>query len=64
MEIIKSTQTRDEMFLEQARAFVYASREHFDPRIATVEDGVWGLAICDAARWASTSRKEEAVDYP
>ena len=61
---VKSTQTRDEMFLAQARAFINASGSSPDPRLATGEDGVKALAVCDAAWRASESRREEPVEYP
>lgn len=62
--IISSAQTRDEMFLAQARAFVSASQGTVDPRLATGDDGVQALAVCDAARRASASRREEPVHEP
>lgn len=64
VQVTRSSQTRDGMFLEQARAFINASRGISDPRLATGEDGVKGLATCDAARRASLSRREESVEYP
>ena len=60
----KSLQRKDEMFLEQARAFINAAQGAFEPRLATGEDGVKALAVCDAARRASLSRREEPVEYP
>lgn len=62
--VIRSSQTRDEMVLAQAQAFIQASRGVVDPRLATTDDGVNALAVCDAARRASASRKEEPVEYP
>jgi len=56
-------QTKDEMVLEQARAFLQAERDGGDPRLACAEDGVRALAVCDAARRAEASRREEAVIY-
>lgn len=64
VEVVESSQTRDEMFLEQARAFVRATQGACDPRLATGEDGVRALAVCDAARRASDTRREERVEYP
>ena len=61
---VQSRHTRDEMFLAQARAFISARCESSNPRLATGEEGVKALAVCDAARRASESRREEPVDYP
>jgi predicted dehydrogenase len=61
---LRASQTRDEMFLAQACAFVKALRGTCDPRLATSEEGVKALAVCDAAQRASDHRREEAVDYP
>lgn len=61
---IRPAQTHDEMFMEQACAFVKTSRGILDPRLATGIDGVRTLAICDAARRSSTSLREETVEYP
>lgn len=58
----KSSQTRDEMFAAQARAFLEAVAGRPDPRLATGEEGVKALAICDAARKASVGRREEPVE--
>lgn len=63
VQVIRSSQTRDEMFLAQARAFINTSRGIVDPRLATGEDGVKALTVCDAARRASDSRREEKVEY-
>ncbi len=60
---VTSSQTRDEMLMAQARAFIEATRGIRDERLATSEDGVKALAVCDAARRASASRREEPVDY-
>ncbi len=63
VQIIRSSQTRDEMFLAQANAFLNTSRGIVDPRFTTAEDGVKALAVCDVARRASRSRREERVEY-
>lgn len=60
----RSTQTRDEMFAAQARAFISARGLSPNPRLATGDDGMRALAVCDAARRASQSRREEMVVYP
>lgn len=59
----KTNQTRDEMLLEQNCAFVDTINGNCDPRLASSEEGVKALAVCDAARRASDSRREEAVEY-
>ena len=61
---IKSSQTIKEMIAEQDCAFINTGRITFDVRLATAEDGVKALAVCDTARRASKSRREEPVDYP
>jgi predicted dehydrogenase len=59
-----SAQTRDDMFLAQALAFIQSVHCAPDPRLATGDDGVKALAVCDAARQASDSRQAEQVTYP
>jgi predicted dehydrogenase len=59
-----STQVYDEMFAEQARAFLAVRTGEVDPRLAGLEDGVKALGVCDAARLASNTRREEEVTYP
>jgi predicted dehydrogenase len=59
-----STQTKDAMFTDQARAFLGAGEGEEDPRLASGVDGIRALLICDAARRASLSRREEAVENP
>jgi predicted dehydrogenase len=63
-KIVESQQARNDTFLAQVRAFVEALHGNHDPRLATGEEGAWGLAVCDAARSASVSRREEMVAYP
>jgi predicted dehydrogenase len=58
-----SSQTREEMFLEQDRAFINLTNGFREPRLATGEEGVKVLAICDAGRRSSHCRKEEPVEY-
>jgi predicted dehydrogenase len=53
-----STQTRDEMVLAQDLAFLSALN---DPHLATLDDAVRAVAVCEAARASSHSRCEEAV---
>lgn len=61
--VIRSSQTLDDLFLGQVRAFVAASQGTQDPRLATVDEGIKALAVCDAARLASERRREEPVHY-
>jgi predicted dehydrogenase len=59
-----SFQTREEMFLAQAKAVVQACQGKVDERLASLDDGIKAVAICDAARLASANRCEELVKYP
>lgn len=60
-----SSQTRDETFAAQAAAFLAACDGHgADPRLATGEEGMRVMAICDAARRASASHRDEPVSAP
>lgn len=63
-EVLRFAQSRDETFLDQANAFINAVKGPRDSRLATGDEGVKALAVCDAARRASASRQEEAVEYP
>lgn len=63
VRVMRSTQTRDEMFLEQAQAFIDSCQGLRNSRLATGEDGVKALAVCDAGRRASESGREEEVRY-
>ena len=63
-EQIVSTQTRDAMFSDQARAFLSAGKGEAEPLLASGLDGVRAMLICDAARRASLSRCEESVETP
>ena len=63
-EDIRSMQSRDQMFQEQTRAFINAHHVKSDLRLATGEDGAKAVALCDAIRQASSSRREETVAYP
>lgn len=58
---ITSSQTRNDTFLAQSQAVIQALKGHQDPRLANPEEGIKALAVCDAARRASLSRREEAV---
>ena len=59
-----SSQTREELFLAQAKAVVQACRGKVDERLASLDDGIKAIAICDAVRRASANRCEELVKYP
>lgn len=62
--VLRSSQLRDDMFRLQAQAFLEACRNGgADPRLASAEEGVRALAVCDAARLASAHRREESVAY-
>lgn len=63
-EVVHSSQTSDGIFLDQANAFINAAQNSRDFRLATGDEGVRALAVCDAARRASASRREESVEYP
>ena len=63
-EEFSSIQSRDQMFQEQTQAFIDACHGKADPRLATGEDGVRALAVCDSARRASSARREQTVEYP
>ena len=61
VRVTRFSRTGNQMFVEQARAFVNASRGCVDPRAATAEDGVRALAVCDAARRSSARACQEPV---
>jgi len=58
-----SSQARDAMFLAQATAFVNTAHGISDSRLATGEEGLRALAVCDAARRSSSTHQEEPVAY-
>ena len=64
LQELRLPQTNDEMFLAQAAAFIQSANGPADPKLATGDDGVRALDVCDAARQASESRREEKVAYP
>ena len=59
----RSTQTKEQLFGAQATAFLDACAGRIDPRLASADDAVAALAVCDAARRSSESRREERVGY-
>ncbi len=62
-ETLRASETIDEMFLAQARAFVNAGAGTVDTRLSTGDDGIKALAACDAARRSSESGGEAEVRY-
>lgn len=60
----QSSQTVDEMFAAQIGALISAINGGHDPRLATGIEGAQALAICDAARRSSMTKREEMVVYP
>lgn len=54
-KVFSSRQTKEEMFWKQAKAFVNGDGG------ATLPEGIQALAVCDAARLSSKSRREEPV---
>lgn len=63
LEAAVAQQTQDDMMLDQARAFLDAGAGRYDSRLASAEDGVKALSICDAARRAEASGRAEAVTF-
>ena len=62
-EEFASSQSREDMFVAQARAIVQACEGKLDGRHATLTDGIRAIAICDAARVASQNRREASIEY-
>ena len=62
-EFFESSQKKEEMLLAQLNRFL-ASDQEKDPRLATCEEWVKALAICDAARRSSETKSQEEVLYP
>lgn len=63
VDVRRSAQTRDQMLLEQDLAFLRACAGDAEGCLATGEDGVRALAVCDAARRSSATGREEPVAY-
>lgn len=63
VRMLRFTQPRNAVILAQDLAFIRAAERKYDPRLATAEDGMRALAVCDAARCASKSRRAEKVKY-
>lgn len=62
-QLFRYAQASDEMLLAQALAFINACHGDPDSRLATCEEGVKALSVCDAARLASENRREERIQY-
>jgi predicted dehydrogenase len=61
-ERMVSTQTRDQMLTEQATAFLAVKSGQINPCLTSGLDGIHAILICDAARRAALSRREESVE--
>jgi len=61
--IENSDQERNAMFSAQTTAFIDAIAGAQDGRLASSDEGVWALAVCDAARRSSDSGQIEKVEY-
>jgi len=62
--IKKAEQNSEQMLTAQTIAFLEAVSGNVDPRLATADDGVRALGICDAARQSSDSGQTEMVAQP
>lgn len=62
-DVMRSPQTREQMLLAQDAEFLQACAGGADGRLATGEDGVRALAVCDAARRSAESGREAFVEY-
>lgn len=62
-ETVRSAQSRDDLFAQQAEAFIAVVQGEQDARLATGEDGCRALVVCDAIRRASQKKAEERVEY-
>jgi predicted dehydrogenase len=63
MQESRPSQTHDEMFAAQIGALVDSINGYHNPLLATGVEGTKALAICDAARRSSVSKREETVLY-
>lgn len=54
-------QSRDEMMRMQAAAFVNAAVNGSGEQLATLEEGIFAVALCDAARVSSSSGRSESI---
>ena len=62
-DVTRTPQTRDQMLLAQDLEFLQACAGGADDELATGEDGVRALAVCDTARQASATGQEARVAY-
>ena len=62
-EIFISSQTRDELFLAQDRAFIQCHLGAMHSHIADAKDGIKALSICDTARVASQNGAKTKINY-
>jgi len=61
-EVQTARETVDQILSLQDRVFIH-SEKRSDPRLATVEDALKALAVCDTARLASRNGRTERVQY-
>lgn len=61
VQSFESRQDVDSKFADQAKAFVESCMTSVDPRLATGEEGVKSLAVCEAVRRSSASGNVEDV---
>ncbi|MBI2058277.1 MAG: Gfo/Idh/MocA family oxidoreductase [Nitrospirae bacterium] len=58
-------QAKEDMLLAQDRAFVNGGKDPgASAQLATANEGVKALAVCDAARRSSRTGREERIEYP
>ncbi|OGQ05101.1 MAG: hypothetical protein A2W61_03200 [Deltaproteobacteria bacterium RIFCSPLOWO2_01_44_7] len=62
-KIFSSAQTRDQMMRNQTLAFLNGRVHKTRSPLATGKEGVFALAICDAARLAHAQHKEVSIQY-
>jgi predicted dehydrogenase len=64
-EAVSLPQSHDDLFRAQDAAFVAAAAGGAaSTRLATASDGVRALAVCDAARIASDTGREQRAEVP
>ena len=52
---------RDEMMRAQPTAFVSASVNRSSGQLATLQEGIFAIALCDAARISSVTGRTEPI---
>ncbi len=60
-EVIVTPQARDEMMHSQAVAFLSACQTGAQSQLATLEEGAFAVALCDAARTSSETGKRQTI---